>query len=68
MTFVSLREQIEEVDRELVLRARVYPGQVATGKMRQSVADYHMNRMLAVRETLTDLRAELERKAERAKG
>jgi hypothetical protein len=55
MSEVSLREQIEEVERELALRKRVYAGQVYTGKMRQSVADYHMNRMQAVRDTLTRL-------------
>jgi hypothetical protein len=66
MTDFSLREQIEEVERELALRARVYPGQVRMGKMRQSIADYHMNRMRAVRDTLMQLQAQRERKKERA--
>jgi hypothetical protein len=66
MTDFSLREQIEEVERELALRARVYPGQVHMGKMRQSIADYHMNRMQAVRDTLMQMKAQRERKKERA--
>jgi hypothetical protein len=66
MTDVSLREQIQEVERELALRDRVYPGQVRMGKMRQSIADYHMNRMQAVRETLLQLKTQRERKKERA--
>ncbi len=49
---ISLAQQIEEVMREISLRNRVYPHQVSTGKMRQSVADYHLARMAAVRQTL----------------
>lgn len=49
---VSLSQQIEEVDRELEQRARVYPHQIAKGAMRQSIADYHVARMQAVRATL----------------
>lgn len=60
MTEISLRMQIEEVERELALRARVYPGQVHMGKMRQSIADYHMARMQAVRDTLMQLQAQRE--------
>lgn len=51
MTF-SLDQQIEEIDRELDLRKDVYETAVSRGKMRRSVADYHMNRMKAVRATL----------------
>lgn len=51
----SLQAQLEEVDRELALRKRVYPHQVSTGKMRQSIADFHMDRMEAVRLTLEEL-------------
>jgi hypothetical protein len=51
----SLRQQLEEVEREIELRKRVYPHQVAICKMRQSVADYHMQRIEAVRQTLMDL-------------
>jgi hypothetical protein len=50
----SIDAQIEEVEREIKLRERVYPHQVATGRMRQSIADYHMERMKAVRETLKE--------------
>ena len=48
----SLRAQLEEVERELTLRQRVYAHQVAVGKMRISVADYHMARLRAVKRTL----------------
>jgi hypothetical protein len=36
------------------------------GKMRRSVADYHMNRMRAVMVTLKQLQTQRERKKERA--
>lgn len=52
---VSLQAQIEEVLREIALREQVYPRQVASGRMRQSVADFHMGRMQAVLVTLRDL-------------
>jgi hypothetical protein len=65
MTEFSLREQIEEVERELALRARVYPGLVHAGKMRQSIGAYHMARMQAVSETLKRLQAQRERKTEK---
>jgi hypothetical protein len=52
---VSLNQQIEEVEREIALRERVYPNQVARGKMRQGVADFHKQRMVAVLETLKHL-------------
>ena len=51
----SLREQIEEVDRELAMRRDVYPRRVSAGRMRASVATYHMARMQAVRDTLQAL-------------
>jgi hypothetical protein len=57
MSEFSLAQQIEEVERELRLRRGVYEHQIATGKMRKSVADYHMGRMQAVRETLKKLLA-----------
>jgi len=53
----SLAQQIEEVDRELALRAKVYPNQVRSGAMRQSVADYHLARMQAVKTSLQWLQA-----------
>ena len=52
MSKISINAQIEEVDRELGLRKNVYAVEVARGKMRQSVADLHMDRMRAVRATL----------------
>jgi hypothetical protein len=53
---VSLSQQIEEVERELKKRAEVYPRQVSSGAMRQSIADYHVARMRAAGATLTWLR------------
>ena len=49
---LSLGAQLEEVDRELEQRRRVYPRLVAKGEMRQSIADEHVRRMVAVRATL----------------
>ena len=54
----SLSQQIEEVKRELAMRSRVYPGFVGKGKMRASEADFHMDRMRAVLQTLERLVAE----------
>jgi hypothetical protein len=54
---ITLLAQIEEVDRELGLRRTVYAIEVARGKMRQSVADLHLQRMRAVRATLAWLQA-----------
>lgn len=48
----SIDAQIEEVERELRLRREVYPRQVANGRMRQSIAEYHIGRMMAVLDTL----------------
>ena len=63
---ISLAQQIEEIEREIKMRVGVYPRQVSSGKMRQSVADYHMERMKAVLRTLEWLReneAEIKGKA-----
>ena len=49
---ISIGAQIEEVDREITLRRDVYPRQVAKRLMRESVANMHIERMEAVRETL----------------
>jgi len=49
---ISLGQQLEEVDREIAMRKDVYEIAVSKGKMRRAVADYHMNRMKAVRATL----------------
>jgi hypothetical protein len=52
MRKISLNEQIDEVVRELAKRATVYPRAVQIGKMRQSIADYQVERMTAVLNTL----------------
>jgi hypothetical protein len=54
----SLRAQIEEVEREIILREKVFPRMVQTGKMREAEADYHLARMHAVLETLRNLQDE----------
>lgn len=71
---ISLNQQIDEVSRELEQRDRVYPRQVASGAMRQSIADYQVARMSAVKTTLewlreneTDVRAYVAAKAEAKK-
>lgn len=51
-TKFSLAAQIEEVDLELKLRDEVYKRRCSTGQMKQSMADYRMARMRAVRRTL----------------
>lgn len=48
----SLREQLEEVEREIRLRKDVYTRAVAAGHMRQAIADYHLGRMEGVLATL----------------
>jgi hypothetical protein len=49
---ISLNQQIDEVKRELKMRSEVYPHMVNSGKLRQSVADYQVERMRAVQKTL----------------
>lgn len=49
---VFIGAQIQEVDRELVLRRRVYPNLVRKGEMRESVSALHIERLEAVRATL----------------
>ena len=53
----SIGAQIEEVERELGERKRVYANLVASRKMRQSIADFQMARMEAVLATLQWLQA-----------
>jgi hypothetical protein len=53
---ISINEQIDEVKRELAQRERVYARLVASGKLRQSIADYQTTRMRAVLETLETVR------------
>ena len=54
---ISLAQQIEEVERELSIRDGVYARRVSSGKMRKSLADYHIERMRAVLQTLQELEA-----------
>jgi len=55
MSKFSLSQQLEEVERELALRSRVYPRMVSKGQMRNTEAEYHMQRMESVAETLRGL-------------
>ncbi len=71
---VSIGSQIDEVKRELEERERVYPRLIASRKLRQSVADYQMDRMRSVLATLewlrdneTDIRAAVAAIKERRK-
>lgn len=52
MTKFSLDQQIEEARREIAQRGEVYPRLVSKGQMRQSIADYHLERMRAILTTL----------------
>lgn len=49
---IPLSVQIAEVERELALRANVFPGLVSRKKMRQAEADKHTENMQAVLKTL----------------
>jgi hypothetical protein len=49
---VSIVAQIAEVDREIVMREKVYPQWVKANKMHQGEADFHLGRMRAVLRTL----------------
>jgi hypothetical protein len=49
---ISLRQQIEEIDRELEQRAKVYPRLMGTGNLRPSIAEYQVARLRAARDTL----------------
>lgn len=54
---ISLDQQIEEVERELAERAKVYPRLMSSGRMRPSVAEFHVARMEAVLRTLKWVKA-----------
>lgn len=45
MSRISLTQQIEELERERAMRKDVYARQVQAGKLRQSIADFHMTRL-----------------------
>ncbi len=49
---ISLRDQIACVRREIALRERVYPRQIADGRMKQEEADRELARMKAVLDML----------------
>lgn len=53
MTFTA-QELLDCVDRELNLRRRVYPRQVASGKMTKRLADSEIAKMEAVRERIME--------------
>lgn len=46
---MDLEAMIKEVDRELAVRAHVYPNQVAAGRMREIAAHNQIERMKQVR-------------------
>lgn len=52
MTKFTIGQQINEVQAEIAMRERVYPGLVAKRKMRQSEADHKTSCMTAVLQTL----------------
>jgi hypothetical protein len=54
---VSLNQQIEEVELELDYRRKVYRRQIARGLMKASIAEFRMDRMRAVLDTLMRLKA-----------
>jgi hypothetical protein len=57
----TLTAQIQEVERELAMRRRVYPGLVSQRRMRQGEADEHILRLECVLETLRWLDANRDR-------
>lgn len=55
MASIPLEGQIRCVQREILMRERVYPVWVKNGKMRQGLASYEIAAMKAVLETLVEL-------------
>ena len=53
---ITIVEQIDCVQRELLYRRRVYARRVEQGKMTQQLADREIRRMSAVLETLQGIR------------
>lgn len=53
---ISIGQQIEEVEREIALREGVYKRMVSNGQMRQSKADFFMDRIRAAHVSLCWLR------------
>lgn len=56
MSKISINQQIEEVERELAMRAKVYPNMVSRRKLRQSEADFYIQRLQAAKASLEWLR------------
>ena len=56
MRKIPLEQQIDEVAREIGLRAAVYPRLISNGKLHQSHADVQLARMRAALGTLKRLR------------
>lgn len=52
MSRISLAQQLDEIDRELAQRASVYPRLVSGRKLRQSVANFQVDRLKAARASL----------------
>ena len=57
---VSLTEQIQELQRELRMRDRVYPRWIASGKLTDADAGRQLARLRAAISTLVQLQAERE--------
>lgn len=60
MAKISIVGQISEMEREIALRERVYPQQVAAGKMKQAQAEMLMDRARAILATLMFCQEHLE--------
>lgn len=54
MTEISMTEQEKEVQREIAMRKKVYPGLVAKGKMTEADAAHRIEVMEAVLQTLQE--------------
>jgi len=55
MRTFSLHQLIEEIDLERQYRGEVFPRLIAKKRMRQSVADYRNERLMAIRDILVQL-------------
>lgn len=55
---ITLQDQIAEIEREVVLRERVYPRWIASGKLPQHKADRQLAVMTAVLQTLYELKGD----------
>jgi hypothetical protein len=55
---LGISAQIACIRRELALRERVYPAQIARGKMKRAAAEYEFRAMRAVLRTLERAQAD----------